>query len=268
MNCNICNTPSTQIFQEKVLGKYEVDYFRCPNCEFIQPEAPFWLEEAYGDAIADMDTGILERNRKFCKVVPVVINRYFNPKARFLDYGAGYGIFVRLMRDRGFDYYWQDIYCENLFAKRYTLDLLPIEDQKFELITAFEVFEHLVNPIEELGKMLKLSDSVLFSTNLVPNDNDLKQNPEKLKNWWYLSQETGQHVALYSEKSLRILGQHFGLNLYTNGYNFHLLTRKKLNPYLFFLLKGIKIAMNLVKGDESKSGFRSDRENYKLQKTK
>ena len=266
MRCNICGTESIQIFQEKVLGKYHVNYHRCPNCDFIQPDEPFWLEEAYGDAIADMDTGILERNRKFSQVVPLVIKRYFNPKARFLDYGAGYGIFVRMMRDKGFDYYWQDIYCENLFAKRYTLDQIPSENQKFELITAFEVFEHLVSPIEELGKMLKFTDSVLFSTNLVPTSNEIIQSPEKLKDWWYLSQETGQHVALYSEKSLRVLGQKFGLNLYTNGYNFHLLTKKKINPYLFLMLKGMKMAMNLVKGDESKSGFRSDREAYKTGK--
>lgn len=263
MKCHICSSESKHIFKETVLRKYEVSYFRCPLCGFVQTEEPYWLTEAYADAIADMDTGIFERNRKFNQAVPLVIRRYFNPKGRILDYGAGYGILVRMLRDKGFDVYWQDTYCENLFARRFTLSSLPKAEQRFELLTAFEVFEHLVDPVAELEKMLVYSDSILFSTNLVPQATDIQNHPEKLKSWWYLTQETGQHVSLYSEKSLRMLGERFGLNLYTNGHNFHLLTRKALNPWLFTLLKVFKSVRDVLKGDETKTGFRQDREGYK-----
>ncbi len=263
MKCKICAGDATKILEETILGKYQIGYFRCRDCQFIQTEEPYWIEEAYGDAIADMDTGILERNRKFAQVVPRVIKAYFDPKANFVDYGAGYGIFVRLMRDRGFNYYWQDNYCENLFAKKYTFDSLPKSDQKFELLTAFEVFEHLVDPRAELEKMLKLAPSVLFSTNLVPTNIDVDKHPEQLKNWWYLNPETGQHVAFYTLPALKKLGEQFGLNLYSNGYNFHLLTPKKLNPWIFTALHILKRAKDMLKGDESDSGFRQDREAYK-----
>ncbi len=50
-------------------------------------------------------------------------------------------MFVRLMRDNGFDFYRSDRQCENLFAKGFeaSLDVSP----SYELLTAFEVFEHL-----------------------------------------------------------------------------------------------------------------------------
>jgi hypothetical protein len=263
MICKICGGGSGKLLSETILGKYQISYHRCQSCGFIQTEEPYWIEEAYSDAIADMDTGILERNSKFAQVVPKVIGAYFNPKARFVDYGAGYGIFVRLMRDRGFDFYWQDNYCDNLFAKRYRYDSLPAGEQKFELLTAFEVFEHLVDPKVELEKMLKLAPSVLFSTNLVPTNIDFDRQPEKLRNWWYLNPETGQHVAFYTLPALRKLGEQYRLNLYSNGYNFHLLTPKKLNPWIFSLLHWLKRAKDMVKGDEAGSGFRQDREAYK-----
>lgn len=254
MICKICQSESSLLFSKKILGKYDSGFYKCTHCGFIQTDEPIWLAEAYQDAISDMDTGIFVRNIKFQKVVPLIIKTYFNPKAKFLDYGAGYGIFVRMMRDKGFDFWWQDEYCANLFAKNYDIKTLSLNEQKFDLITAFEVFEHLTDPVKEVEKMLKHSDSILFSTNLVPENSHLES-------WWYLSPETGQHIAVYSEKSLEILGKKFGLNLYTNGNNFHLLTRKKINPYIFTGLKAMKNLQGLIRKDDT--GSLKDREAYK-----
>jgi hypothetical protein len=41
----------------------------------------------------------------------------FDANNRFIDYGGGYGLFVRLMRDAGFDYYWFDKFCDNVLSK-------------------------------------------------------------------------------------------------------------------------------------------------------
>jgi len=51
--------------------------------------------------------------------------------------------------------------------------------RRYELVSAFEVFEHLVNPLEEIERMLRLSDSILFSTLLVPTP------APGLADWWY-----------------------------------------------------------------------------------
>jgi hypothetical protein len=220
MNCKICNSISNEIFKTKVLLKYDVSYFKCTNCQFIQTEKPYWLQEAYKNAITDLDIGLVSRNINNQHLVSKVITDLLNTEGKFIDYGGGYGMFVRLMRDKGFDYYRQDYFCDNLFSKHFDITDLP-ENTKFELLSAFEVFEHLEDPKAELEKMLKYSDNIIFSTEIQPEKNP---TPET---WWYFVPETGQHISLYTEKSLKLLGDHF--NLYYQGFNgtIHLFTKEK-----------------------------------------
>lgn len=141
----------------------------------------------------------------------------FDPNAKFIDWGGGYGVFTRLMRDTGYDFYWSDRFCQNLFAKQFTADL----KQTDELPTAFEVFEHLVDPLSEITTMLARSRNILFTTAIPPTD------PDKLANWWYLTLEHGQHV------SLQILAERFGLQLTSDGADTHLLEVKPISERLF-----------------------------------
>ncbi len=46
----------------------------------------------------------------------------------FLDYAGGYGVFTRLMRDIGFDFYWHDPYTQNLFANGFEKDIKLIQN--------------------------------------------------------------------------------------------------------------------------------------------
>jgi len=77
-----------------------------------------------------------------------------------LDYAGGYGVFVRLMRDIGFDFYWQDKYTENLFVRGFEYD----EKKRFDFLTSFKSFEHFDQPLQEIENMLSFSDNILFST--------------------------------------------------------------------------------------------------------
>jgi hypothetical protein len=159
-------------------------------------------------------------------IVGKVIRFFFNRKGKFLDYGGGYGLFVRLMRDKGFDFFWYDKYSENLFSRSFiAFDLIGSDD--FELITSFEVFEHLVHPIDEISEMMKKGKSLLFSTELLP-----KFSIGSVDDWWYFSPDAGQHISFYSEKSLSYLASIFGCQVYSNGKNLHLFTYKKfwMNP--------------------------------------
>lgn len=227
MQCKICNTESINFTIKIVLAKYDVTYFKCPHCCFIQTENPFWLHEAYNNAITQLDIGLVYRNGFFTPIVSSIINSLFDADAKFVDYGGGYGLFVRMMRDRGYEFFRQDIYCENLFAKHFDIIDLPGET-KFELLTAFEVFEHLENPYEEIEKMLHLSDNILFSTELQP------ENSEDLKDWWYFTPETGQHISLYSPKSLQVIAKRYKLHLLSYK-NLHLLSKNNKSETLFKL---------------------------------
>ena len=134
---------------------------------------------------------------------------------------------VRLMRDAGFDFYRSDLYCKNLFATGFDA---PGEARGFELLTAFEVFEHLVSPRKELAAMLEFSSSVFLSTNLLPDP------APPLDRWWYYGLEHGQHIALHTRKSLEKLGSLHGLGLVSDGGNLHLLTPKTISEKLYRLV--------------------------------
>lgn len=228
MNCKVCRGSTENIFTTLVLTKYDVQYYQCTNCEFIQTEDPYWLNEAYESAITKLDIGLVSRNIHFSDIVKGFFDKgIFDDRGVFLDYAGGYGLFVRMMRDLGLNFFRQDSYCENIFAKHFDIEDLP-KDKIFDVLTAFEVFEHLVDPREELQKMLKLSDTVIFSTLLQPGNN---LTPDS---WWYFTPQTGQHIALYSKDSLRFLAKEFDLNFYSNGVNLHIFSKKELpiDPFI------------------------------------
>lgn len=218
IECNICSDKSKMVFTNKLLNKYNVEYYFCYNCEHLQTKIPYPLQEAYTDAISIADTGILMRNYHFQELTANVIYNFFDKSAKFVEYAGGYGILTRLMRDLGFDFFWHDKYASNLFAKGFEYN----NNEKVELITAFEVFEHLANPLEEIENMFKISDNILFSQTIlpspVPNPND----------WWYYAPEGGQHISFYTNKTLGKIAQKYNKN-YVFYNDLHLFTNKTIN---------------------------------------
>jgi hypothetical protein len=80
---------------------FRVKYFECPNCNYVQTEKPYWLDIAYSSAINISDVGIMKRNNFNVNVVIVTLLILKKLKAKVLDFAAGYGILVRLLRDKG-----------------------------------------------------------------------------------------------------------------------------------------------------------------------
>ncbi len=220
--CKICNGHCKELFTALVLTRHSVTYFQCANCKFIQTENPYWLNEAYGSAISSMDVGLVYRNNMMVKAIVPILKEYFDYKAKFLDYAGGYGLFVRLMRDLGFDFYRQDIYCQNIFAAYLDVTDLP-EETRFEAVTAFEVFEHLVDPLQEIRHMFKYADTIVFSTELQPEKPLVSSG-----DWWYFVPESGQHISFYTLSSLSRIAEALNCRIYSNNANLHILTKKRL----------------------------------------
>jgi hypothetical protein len=245
--CKICGMQSEHFDNAKVLRRYPVKYFRCSSCGFVQTEAPYWLEEAYSSAISKLDTGILSRNLSNQTITTALLNLLY-PKAKsFLDYGAGHGIFVRLMRDRGFSFSWYDLHATNDYARGFE----HIKDDTYDFVTSFEVLEHLVDPISELSIMMSRSPNVFVSTILLPHPTP------KVSDWWYYSPITGQHISFYTLDALRLIARRFGRNLLSHG-SYHLFTAEPKSKLLFRLatsqkasqvLKGIRRRPSLVISD-------------------
>jgi len=226
MTCKICTQKTKKIFKSKILNKYDINYFHCEHCGFLQTEEPYWLEEAYNESINVSDTGLMSRNLNLSKQTTNIINIFFDKNAKFLDFAGGYGIFTRLMRDIGFDFYWNDKFSQNLVARGFEFN----PSYKYELLTSFESFEHFDNPILEIENMLKISKNILFSTEL------FSDKPPLTTAWGYYGLNHGQHISFYTLKTLKFIAKKYKLNLYSNGKTLHLLSEKKLNNFLFNLL--------------------------------
>jgi hypothetical protein len=250
MQSKITGGGTTLVFTAKILNKHAVNFYRCNDTGFIQTEEPYWLDEAYSSAITKLDVGLVYRNINLAGTVSKLLIKDFNYKGIFLDYAGGYGLFTRLMRDKGFNFYHTDKFCPNLFAEYFDLSVLPA-NSRFEVITAFEVFEHLTNPLDEIKEMLKFTGNLLFSTELQP------EKIQTVDDWPYFSTETGQHIAFYNEASLQAIAGQLGYNFYTDGRFLHLYTKTKFNYNLLapvrdnFLLRKAK---KYIKNAEKKKG--------------
>ena len=225
--CRICGERADHAFTARVLKKHEAEFVVCEGCGFLQANDPFWLNEAYEEAIASADTGILTRNIKLSRIASALFFWLFPRNSQFLDLAGGYGILVRLMRDVGFDFHWSDPYCNNLVSRGFEHE----PQMMYEAITAFEVLEHTVRPIEFLENALAMTakGTILFSTETFDGP------PPLPTEWWYYAFPEGQHIAFFQPKTLRKIAEMLGRNLYSNG-SLHLLTDQHVNPLLFKLL--------------------------------
>lgn len=223
--CKICLAPVSPFARARLLNRYDVSYHRCDECGFVQTEEPYWLEEAYSDAIAASDIGLVSRNIMLALMTRSLIRVCLNPAGRFLDYAGGYGLLVRLMRDAGYDFHLYDRHCDNIFAQGFAA--LDGDGGKYDLVTAFEFLEHTLNPLEEMELMLARSRNILFTTEIHP------ASAPRPEDWWYFGLDHGQHISIFSIDSLRIMADKLSLNYYTNGRSIHLFTERKLSPVIF-----------------------------------
>jgi hypothetical protein len=219
-SCRICGSAAKFLFGGKVLHVHDVSYFQCDFCGFVQTEEPWWLPEAYASPMNYSDTGLINRNVVNVRKTATALYFLFDREGSFLDYGGGWGLFTRMMRDTGFDFYWHDPHCENIFARGFSLDN---SRRDFDVLTAFEVLEHVADPVSEVKKMISLGRNIIFSTLLLP------EPVPALEKWWYYSPEHGQHISFYTRKSLLLLASKLGLHFASNHSDFHVLSSGRIS---------------------------------------
>lgn len=183
-----------------------IEYRLCHECGFcFSPTMYRWTvaqfeERVYNDAYSEVDPDhitirpVANANslRSMFPDLPSAVSH--------LDYGGGQGLLSDLMRDSGWNSKSYDPFLDQG---------LPVAELgKFDLITAFEVFEHVpdVNAlISDLEALLSANGVILFSTLL--SDGEIA--PNKPLTWWYAGPRNG-HISLFSKKSLGILAARAG----------------------------------------------------------
>jgi 2-polyprenyl-6-hydroxyphenyl methylase/3-demethylubiquinone-9 3-methyltransferase len=184
----------------------QVPYFRCLNCRFLFTDLfddwaiERYRAEIYNDGYSLVDPDFAERRPS---ANAALLLRLFGPhrdSLTLLDYGGGNGRLVELLLANG-------------FRQAFSYDPLYDEGRKpptgkFRLVTAFEVVEHMPDPLAGFGDIIRyLRDDglLLFSTLLQPRDLDRQG-----LRWWYAAPRNG-HISLHSAESLALLAHRHGM---------------------------------------------------------
>lgn len=203
------------------------DIFRCPSCGFVFVGNP-WTEfdkiysqqyyEARGaDPLAPYvfelehpDRTIRKYEwRGMLKLITTLIGR--ERGFRWLDYGCGNGGLVRFGRQyRGIEIFGFEEGWIADKARRQGIPLLDrhaleVAEGTFDVVTAIEVLEHVIDPLETLRHVRKLlrPGGLFFCTT-----GNLRKHRHELPGWQYIIPEI--HVSFFEpatlEKALRLTG--------------------------------------------------------------
>jgi hypothetical protein len=252
--CPICKSSVHRLISVLIQGQINSKLYSCSNCEFAFYPEQNWISNSFSDELNYLDVGAVDRTLIAGDYLGVLLKSFKLQKGRFLDYGGGYGLLARIMRDRGFDFENFDPFTKQIFptSGKASSNLL---EQEFDAITLIEVALHFEDPLEEFRRLLQFTDVLVFTAVLTD---------EKLDHdWWYLSPETGQHIALFSQKTLATLAEKLEVSLTSDGRFFHIFHRKNLTKkasffakrqYLVFAIASIKSATAYLRRSLSATG--------------
>lgn len=230
MPCKICNV-SSYLYDVVDFGKFcsQSDYYlyglsgipiyyrKCGNCGLIFTTAFDSLDrEGFTDLIY---------NEEYLKYDPDYAEDRPKQNANFLDdflfpikslvkgldYGSGNGLTTSILNAKGWDF----SACDPINNS------IPVSDLfcDFNIITAFEVFEHMPFPFLGMKDLVSYAASdCLLIVGTQATDNQVE---DSRLNWWYAGPRNG-HVTLYSKESIRLLFGMFGFSFVSINSSLHI----------------------------------------------
>ena len=203
-SCLICNSKNL----ESLPGYKATHLSKCGACSFV-----------FAQAIPSMEE--LEKHYEGYSrndyLSPVTIKRYnelldqmepFRKTNKLLDVGCGIGYFLEVAKERGWEVYGTEFTDEavtictdkGIHIQKGILDPNNYDSASFDVITSFEVIEHINNPIEELenfNSLLRKGGLVYITT---PNFNSLLRY--RLKEAYNVITYP-EHLSYYTPRTLK-----------------------------------------------------------------
>ena len=202
--CRLCGARADFWNIKRLLNRYDISYYLCSECGSIETETPYWLEDAYDVVGLGDDLGAGQRTIDLVLRTAALLDQLKLPaRAECIDFGGGLGLFTRLMRDRGFNFFSYDRYAQPFFSDRHSLPSMAGKSPA--VVTAFEVLEHFSNPSQDLQQLFESRPALVIATTELFNGQDAT--------WPYLAPGTGQHVFFYSPKAITHIAKRFGYSL-------------------------------------------------------
>jgi SAM-dependent methyltransferase len=229
--CRICGRNISRLFSQR---GFEV--WSCACCGFISMApigdvAPVDYDRLYGeayygrgerspDSISRYDlANILETKLPQARDALRLIAqcRQFRAGARLLDVGCSVGVFLKAAGEAGFRAVGLDIspvatrYARESFgvdARTGTLETFDLAGERFDVVTMWDVLEHLEDPwraMERVNKLLAPGGLVALRT---PNAKSLRPRLFGFAGWDMISPP--EHYHLFARKSLQLFLSQFG----------------------------------------------------------
>jgi 2-polyprenyl-3-methyl-5-hydroxy-6-metoxy-1,4-benzoquinol methylase len=225
MNCYLCSSTILNIRKGKVRDAPDLQILECGNCGLVflnsfkhinegfyeqspivgaeYPSVEFWLK------LTDLDD-----QRRFEMLAPMLKNK------KILDFGCGAGGFlnkashlaeevVGIESEQKTREHWS-----NNFSIYSDFDVLSQAQEKFDIITAFHVLEHLHDPKEMLKSFSALLSQKGRIVIEVPSSEDVLltlYDSDLFQRFTYWS----QHLYLFNSDSLRRLCEQAGFRIIT-----------------------------------------------------
>ncbi len=216
-SCRLCGGSAKPAFSRKVLSRHLVTYFKCGNCGSLQTDDPHWLMEARGSSEA-IDSGKASRTLSHFLNLGRLLEILGILKAdRCADFGGGTGLFARLMRDLGYNFFSHDPQGSGTLCAGLCLETF---DRPLKLVTLLDRAEQFVNPAADWETLFAATpDFILGTVNLYDGQG---------ADWTPLSPESGLHLFFYTQGALSHLATKHGWFAYMLG-SYFLLARSPLS---------------------------------------
>jgi len=242
VNCNLCGRdnftvrfPNTMAAPELTVDLYRctsasygshAQIVQCNHCGYIYAN-PRWPSELLIQAYSAVEDEVYEREREgreltFQKHLKEVEKAWGQEKrGRMLDVGAYIGVFVEVARQRGWDAWGLEPSAWATKAARQrglpmiegTLDSPELQNQYFDVITLWDVIEHVDDPQGELRKAYqRLNPGGM----VVVHTMDIDSWMAKLMGarWpWFMD----MHIHYFSQKTMRQMLQQIGYQVIWSG---------------------------------------------------
>jgi SAM-dependent methyltransferase len=266
VNCPICHARSTKLGEKQ--GRYIHHAFgfrECVDCTFIFVEDPCInfdriYDEAYynakgADPLTDYmfelrNPGLSIRAQELSGISEAVFSIVGSLKGKsWLDFGCGNGTLVRYLNSVvpdaksivGFEEGWIADEARRNQINVLTSSQIEMLNGSYDVVTAIEVLEHVLDPVETLvriGKLLKPGGLFFYTTG---NSAPFRK---KLFEWSYVRPEI--HIGYFNPRSISVALENAGFSIRPAGWlpGFEKIIRFKMLKTLGF--KGSSSVFNLM----------------------
>jgi len=224
LNCPICG--SSQVLTHFSapdrfhLRTVPYELLRCDACSLVWQKNPPPLSEIgqhYGKDYHRLITAAADSSAERWSLQNRTIARFKGTQGRLLDLGCSAGAFLSTMKGAAWELFGIEISADEAqraeqrtAARVFVGDIFdaPFEPNSFDVITCFDVLEHLYEPTRVIQKVQSwLKPGGIYYV-AVPNSGSWEAR--LFKSYWY-GLEMPRHLFMYSPASLRALAASAGL---------------------------------------------------------